>query len=89
MFQNIKPMQMFTLLSFIGYDEPECMKDGPTPSFCPSSPAGTQQQEMGGVINPPLHKMEQGLEGKGQAMLLWSSSHYEWRMDIGDAAMAS
>ena len=40
-------------------------------------------------MNPPLHEMEQGLEGKGWATSLWSSSHYKVRTDVGDATMAS
>ena len=89
MFQNVKTTRMFALLSSIGYDKPGDVEDSPTLSFCPSSPAGTQQQGMGGPMGLPLHEMEQGFEGKGQAMSLWSSSHYEWRTDIGDAATVS
>ena len=87
-FQNVKTMRTFASSSSIGYDEPGSLEDGPMPSFCPSSPTGTQQRGMGGVLSLPLHEMEQGLKGKGRAMLSWSSSHYEWRMDTGDAAMA-
>ena len=41
-FQNVKMMWRNTLLLSIGYDEPGHMEDGPTPSFYPSSPTGTQ-----------------------------------------------
>ena len=40
-------------------------------------------------MNLPSHEMEQGLEGKGWAMLSWSLSHYGLRTDIGDATMVS
>ena len=68
MSQNVKMTWMFMLSSSIGYDEPGCMEDGPVPSFCLSSPAGTQQRGIGGGMNPPLHEMQEGLERKGQAM---------------------
>ena len=34
-------------------------------------------------MNPPLHEMQQSLDWKGQATSLWSSSHYDSRMDTG------
>ena len=77
MFQNVKTMRTFALSSSIGYDEPGGLEDGPTPSFCPSSPAGAQQRGMGGLMGLPLHETDQGLERKGQATSSWSSSHYE------------
>ena len=40
-------------------------------------------------MNLPLHETGQGLERKGWAMLLWSSSHYKVRTDVRDATMAS
>ena len=40
-------------------------------------------------MNPLLHETDQGLKGKGWAMSPWSSSHYDLRMDTGDAATAS
>ena len=75
MFQNVKTMRTFALSLSIGYDEPGHVEDGPMPSFCLSSPAGTQPRGMGGGMNPPLHEMEQGLEGKRWATSSWSSSH--------------
>ena len=89
MFQNVKMMRMFASSSSIGYDEPGGLEDGPTPSFCPSSPTGTQQQGTGGVLSLPLHEMEQGLEGKGWATSSWPSSRYGLRTDTGDATTAS
>ena len=88
MFQNVKTTRMFASSSSIGYDEPGRVEDGPTPLFCPSSPAGTQQRGTGGVMNLPLHETDQGLEGKGRATS-WSSRHYHLRTDLGDATMAS
>ena len=40
-------------------------------------------------MNLPLHETDQGLEGKGRAMLPWSSRHYDLRTDLGDPTMAS
>ena len=88
-FQNVKRTRTFVSSSSIGDDEPGGLEDGPMPSFYSSSPTGTQPQGMGGVMNLPLHETDQGLEGKGQATLSWSLSHYEWRMDVGNATMAS
>ena len=42
-FQNVKMTRTFASLSSISYDKPGRMEDGPMPSFCLSSPAGTQQ----------------------------------------------
>ena len=88
-FQNVKTTRTFLSSSSIAYDEPGRPEDGPMPSFYPSSPTGTQPQGMGGVLNLPLHETQQGLKGKGWAMLSWPSSLYDLRMDIGDATMAS
>ena len=87
--QNVKTTRTFALLSSIGYGKPGHIEYSPTPSFYPSSPAGTHPRGMGGVVNLPAHETDQGLEGKGQATSSWPSSHYEWRMDVGDATMAS
>ena len=89
MFQNVKITQMFTSLSSRCHDEPGRVEDGPMPLFYLSSPTGTQPQGTGGVMNLPLHEMEQGLKRKGQATSLWSSRHYKVRTDIRDATMAS
>ena len=88
-FQNVETMRTFALSLSIGYDEPGRVEDGPTPSFYPSSPAGTHPRGMGGVVNLPAHETDQGLEGKGQATSLWPSSHYDLRVDLGDATTAS
>ena len=48
-----------------------------------------KQRGTGGLMGLPLHETDQGLERKGWATSSWSSSHYEWRMDVGDATMAS
>ena len=44
---------------------------------------------MGGIVNLSVHETDQGLEGKGRAMLSWPSSHYDLRTDTGDATTAS
>ena len=87
-FQNVKTMRTVASSSSIGYDEPGGLEDGPMPSFYPSSPTGTQLRGTGGVMNLPLHETEQGLEGKGWAMMSWSLGHYGLRTDTGDATMA-
>ena len=88
-FQNVETTRTFALSSSIGHDEPGHMEDGPTPLFWPSSRAGTQQRGTGGLIGLPLHEMEQGLERKRRATSSWPSSHYDLRMDTGDATTAS
>ena len=60
------------LLSSIGYDKPGRVEDSPMPSFYSLSPAVIQPQGTGGVLNLPLHEMEQDLEGKGWARALHS-----------------
>ena len=88
-FQNVKTTRMFASSSSICYDEPGGLEDGPTPSFCPSSPAGTHPRGMGGIVSLPAHETGKGLERKGRATSSWSSSRYDLRTDTGDATMAS
>ena len=66
-FQDVKTTRTFTSSSSIGYGEPGRVDDGPTPSFYPSSPAGTHPRGMGGVVSLPAHETGQGLERKGRA----------------------
>ena len=88
-FQNVETMRTFASLSSIAHDEPGHMEDGPMPSFCLSSRAGTQQRRTGGLMGLPLHEMEQGLKRKGRATSLWPLTCYGLRTDTGDATTAS